>query len=62
MAYKYALEEERASFWLNIANGMVQDMVAEDISNQYGNIEEGMEPEISAATFPRSRFVNWNYT
>ncbi len=62
LAYEYALEEERASFWLNKGNGLVQDMVAEDISNQYGNIEEGMEPEISAATFPRSRFVNWNYT
>ena len=62
LAYEYVLEEERAMFWLNKANGMVQDMIAEDISNQYGNIEEGMEPEIGAATFPRSRFVTWNYT
>jgi len=58
-AFDYVYEEEKASYWKNKAAGLIQDMVAEDISNQYGTIEEGMQPGDGAGTFPPSRWNNY---
>lgn len=54
--YRYAFEEERGDYWESKANALVSEMVKEDDSNKYGNIEEGMEPEDGAGTSPRDRF------
>ena len=55
---RYALEEERADYWESKAQAMVLEMVKEDNSNKYGNIEEGMEPEAGGATYPRDRVIS----
>ena len=52
---RWAKEEERADYWESKANALVQEMVKEDNNNKYGNIEEGMEPEAGAGTYPRNR-------
>lgn len=50
---RYALEEERSNYWEEKAQSQVREMIQEDNSNKYGNIEEGMAPEPGAGTSPR---------
>ena len=57
-ALRYALEEERADYWESKATALMKEMIAEDDSNKYGNIEEGMEPEEGAGTYPRTRLIS----
>ncbi len=54
--YRWAFEEERGDYWESKANALVSEMVKEDDSNKYGNIEEGMEPEEGAGTYPRDSY------
>ena len=51
--YRFIFEEERANYWEEKAQSMVQEMISEDNSNKYGNLEEGIEPEDGAGTSPR---------
>lgn len=53
MAFRYAFEEEKAEYWEGKAADMIRDMIKEDFSNKYGNLEEGMEPEAGASCAPR---------
>lgn len=53
MAFRYVYEEEKAEYWEGKASGMIAEMIKEDFSNKYGNIEEGMEPEEGAGCVPR---------
>ncbi len=55
---RYALEEERADYWEGKATTLTNEMVREDDSNKYGSIEEGIEPEAGAGTYPRQRFIS----
>lgn len=52
-AFRYVYEEERSNYWEEKAQSQVREMIQEDNSNKYGNIEEGMEPEPGAGTSPR---------
>jgi len=56
--FRYIFEEERANYWEQKAQGQIQEMILEDISNKYGNIQEGMEPESGAGITP---YPNWLY-
>lgn len=56
--YRYIFEEERADYWETKATALVNEMIKEDYNNKYGNIEEGMEPEPGAGTYPRDRYIS----
>jgi hypothetical protein len=56
--FRYVYEEERADFWENKAMALVQEMIKENDQNVYGNIEEGIEPESGASTYPRDKFLS----
>lgn len=55
---RYIHEEERADYWEGKATALVNEMIKEDYANKYGNIEEGMEPEPGAGTYPRARYIS----
>ncbi len=57
VGYRYIFEEERANYWEEKAQSMVQEMIQEDNSNKYGSLEDGMEPEDGAGTSPRPTWV-----
>jgi|GEM_PF-2601093 len=56
--YRYVFEEERANYWEQKATALVNEMIKESQSNKFGNLEEGMEPEPGAGTWPRNRIIS----
>ncbi|KKL25347.1 hypothetical protein LCGC14_2406210, partial [marine sediment metagenome] len=54
----YVFEEERANYWEQKATALVNEMIKESQSNKFGNLEEGMEPEPGAGTWPRNRIIS----